>query len=84
MSKTEQIIKTIHEKYSGQYIFVRREELMKEFNISLVDYNNLLNALRKNRSVSRYNNKKNFLYKSYVFLFFKHKGVRYHQIKYFN
>ena len=83
MSKTEQIIKTIHEEYGMLYIFKNSEQLMQEFQISKIDYNNLLNALRKNKNASKYNNKKDLLYKQYIYYTFEFKGVKYNAIQIF-
>lgn len=83
MSKTEQIIKTIHEEHGMLYIFKNSEELMQEFKINKIDYNNLLNALRKNKNVSKYNNKKDLLYKQYIYYTFEFKGVKYNAIQHF-
>ena len=83
MSKTEQIIKTIHEEYGMYYIFRNSEEFMQEFKISKIDYNNLLNALRKNKNVSKYNNKKDLLYKQYIYYTFEFRGVKYNAIQHF-
>lgn len=83
MSKTEQIIKKIDKEYGMLYIFKNSEELIKEFKISRIDYNNLLNALRKNRNVSKYNNKKDLLYKQYIYYTFEFKGVKYNAIQHF-
>lgn len=83
MSKTEQIINKIDKEYGMSYIFKNSEELMKEFKISRIDYNNLLNALRKNRNVSKYNNKKDLLYKQYIYYTFEFKGVKYNAIQHF-
>jgi len=83
MSKTEQIIKTIHEKYGMLYIFKNSEELMKEFKISKIDYNNLLNALRNNKKIPKKHNKKDLLYKEYIYYTFVFKGVKYNAIQHF-
>jgi transcription initiation factor IIE alpha subunit len=83
MSKTEQIIKTIHEEYGMLYIFENSEELMNEFKISRIDYNNLLNALRNNKKIPKKHNKKDLLYKNYIYYTFEFKGVKYNAIQHF-
>jgi len=83
MSKTEQIINKIDKEYGMLYIFKNSEELMKEFKISKIDYNNLLNALRNNKKIPKKHNKKDLLYKEYIYYTFVFKGVKYNAIQHF-